>query len=200
VSVQDLNRELGDYFGVSGGKGILITSVNDDSPASRAGFKAGDVIVKVGDREVEDSGDLRAALRDRPAGKVDVTVVRKGQRMTLTPELAEPPKEMRMYGSMGDMHMKHTGPGTWTFESPNGEKRIYIHRSSGEDGDIHIVTPRGGQKVIVGDGDDDSKDTADLQRQLDEMKEELKALRAQLESSKTTTKAPASKSGTKKTP
>jgi PDZ domain len=200
VSVQDLSRELGDYFGVADGKGILVTSVNDDSPASKAGFKAGDVIVKVGDREVEDSGDLRAALRDRPAGKIDVTVLRKGQRTTLTPELAEPPKEMRMYGTPGDMHMRHTGPGTWSYMSPNGEKKIYIHRSYDDgDGDVHIVTPRGSHHVIIGDGDD-TKDQAEMQKQIDELKEQIEALRGQLQSSKTTTKAPASKSTTKKTP
>ena len=197
VSVQDLSKELGDYFGVSDGKGILVTAVTDDTPAAKAGFKAGDVIVKVGDRAVEDSGDLRSALRDRPAGKVDVTVMRKGQRMTLTPELAERPKEMTMYGMPGDIHMKHTGPGTWTYVSPNGEKKIYIHRS-GDDGDVHIVTPGGGHRVIVGDGD--SKDQAEMQKQIDELKQEIDALKDQLQSSKTAPKSTTSKGTTKKTP
>jgi membrane-associated protease RseP (regulator of RpoE activity) len=200
VSVQDLGRELGDYFGVTDGKGILVTAVTDDTPAAKSGFKAGDVIVKVGDRSVEDSADLRAALRDRPAGKVDVTVMRKGQRMTLTPELAERPKETTMYGMPGDIHMRHTGPGTWTYMGPNGEKRITIHRSGDDDGDLHIVTPRGSHRVIVGDGDDDSKDQAEMQRQIDELKQEIDALKGQLQSSKTAPKSTTSKTTTKKTP
>jgi membrane-associated protease RseP (regulator of RpoE activity) len=199
VSVQDLNRELGNYFGVTDGKGVLVTAVTDDTPASKAGFKAGDVIVKVGDQSVDDGGDLRAALRDRPAGKVDVTVMRKGQRMTLTPELAERPKPMTMYGMPGDVHLKHTGPGTWTYMSPNGDKKIYVHRSD-DDGDVHIITPRGSHHVILGDGDDDAKDQAEMQKQIDQLKEEIEALRTQLESSKTSTKSSTSKSTTKKTP
>src|SRR5713226_6284714 len=46
VSTQSLTKQLADYFGVKDG-GLLITSVNDNSPAAKAGLKAGDVITAV---------------------------------------------------------------------------------------------------------------------------------------------------------
>ena len=96
VELDDLNPDLGEYFSVPGGKGALVTSVVKDSPAARAGFKAGDVIVKVGDREVEDSESTARAIRSID-GKVAIGVMRKGQRMTLNAELEgrHAPRAMR---------------------------------------------------------------------------------------------------------
>jgi serine protease Do len=45
IATQTLTKQLADYFGVS--EGILVTSVNDNSPAAKAGLKAGDVITAV---------------------------------------------------------------------------------------------------------------------------------------------------------
>ncbi|MFI5371656.1 MAG: PDZ domain-containing protein [Candidatus Eisenbacteria bacterium] len=197
VQIQDLNRELGDYFGVTDGKGVLVTRVTDDTPASRAGMKAGDVIVKVGGTDIEDSGDLQDALRERAAGKVDVTVMRKGQRVTVSPELAEPQKAF-LPTPMGS-GWKKTGSGEWSFDSPDTHKHIVIHRSGDDDGDIHIITPRGDRHVIVRenlDGDDDAsktardaEDRAEMQKQIDDLKQQVESLRGQLESSKTPSKS-----------
>ncbi|MFH1336865.1 MAG: PDZ domain-containing protein, partial [Candidatus Zixiibacteriota bacterium] len=45
VKVQELTEQLGDYFGATDGEGVLITEVEEDMPARKAGLKAGDVIV-----------------------------------------------------------------------------------------------------------------------------------------------------------
>src|SRR6266850_2524088 len=55
VSTQPLTRQLADYFGVQDG-GLLITSVNDNSPAAKAGLKAGDVITAVDGEKVTSPG------------------------------------------------------------------------------------------------------------------------------------------------
>jgi serine protease Do len=47
VSTMELTKQLADYFGITGGKGVLVTSVTDDGPAAKAGLKAGDVITAV---------------------------------------------------------------------------------------------------------------------------------------------------------
>ena len=86
VQIQDLNAGLGEALGVPDGQGVLVTEVNDDTPAERAGMKAGDVITRVEDTDVNDVEDLRRALRERE-GRVTITVVRKGVRRTVEAEL-----------------------------------------------------------------------------------------------------------------
>ena len=62
VTVQELTPELAEYFGAS--DGLLVSSVMADSPASRSGVKAGDVITSVDGRSVASAGDLaREAAR-----------------------------------------------------------------------------------------------------------------------------------------
>lgn len=83
-----LTKQLADYLGVSAGHGVLVTSVNENSPASKAGLKAGDVITEVDGASVEDSGDFIRELNRKNEGEVTLTVVRdKSQRtVKVTPE------------------------------------------------------------------------------------------------------------------
>jgi serine protease Do len=94
VRVQDLNTDLGSYFGITDGKGVLITEVLKDTPAEKAGLKAGDVITKVGDKKVEDSDDLVSALRDADS-KVALTVMRQKASRTIQSELRDPMVRVR---------------------------------------------------------------------------------------------------------
>jgi S1-C subfamily serine protease len=100
VRVQDLNPDLGSYFGLSDGKGVLVVEVLKDTPAEKAGLKAGDVITRAGDRKVEDSDDLVSALRDADK-KVTLTVMRKNASRTIESELRDSPQVMRF---------RHDGP------------------------------------------------------------------------------------------
>lgn len=98
VELQDLDEDLGAYFECPDGKGVLVTRVLKDTPAARAGMKAGDVIVELDGKRVADAAELRSELADKDAGDVRVTVLRKGQRHTLTAELeaaASPPTAQR---------------------------------------------------------------------------------------------------------
>jgi serine protease Do len=92
VSTMQLTKQLADYFGIADGKGVLVTSVGDDSPAAKAGIRAGDVIVSVDGEKVEGSGDVSRAINKKKDGDVTLTVIRdKNQRsFTLTPKAAEP--------------------------------------------------------------------------------------------------------------
>ena len=78
VSVQEVTPELAEYFGVK--SGVLVASVVPDSPAAKAGLKAGDVITVVNGKSVGSPRELVQAL---PAGEgsyeVDLTVVRDKQ-------------------------------------------------------------------------------------------------------------------------
>jgi len=69
VTVQELTPELAAYFGVK--DGVLVSTVRADSPAAKAGIKAGDVITTVNDKPITDASTLVAQLRDKEG---DVTV------------------------------------------------------------------------------------------------------------------------------
>ena len=88
ISTIALTKQLAEFFGVPGGSGVLITTVNPDSPAAKSGLKAGDVITEVDSEKVDDPGDLSRGINKKPEGDVNFTVIRdRGQRMmTVTPE------------------------------------------------------------------------------------------------------------------
>ena len=91
LSYQELGDQLARYFKVEGG--VLVTDVDEDGPAGKAGIKAGDVIVRVGGKAVKDGEGLREALRDAAGGSnATIGVQREGRPMDLTVKIgaAEP--------------------------------------------------------------------------------------------------------------
>lgn len=94
VSTMQLTKQLADYFGIGDGKGVLVTSVADDSPAAKAGLKAGDVITSIDGEKVEGAGDLARGINKKKEGDVTLTVIRnKNQRtITVTPKEAPTPQ------------------------------------------------------------------------------------------------------------
>ncbi|MDQ6651437.1 MAG: PDZ domain-containing protein [Acidobacteriota bacterium] len=93
ATTMQLTKQLADYFGIADGKGVLVTSVTDDSPASKAGLKAGDVITSIDGEKVEAAGDLSRAINKKKDGDVTLTVIRNKnqQTITVTPKEATPP-------------------------------------------------------------------------------------------------------------
>ncbi len=80
-----VGKQLGEYFGVPGGEGVLVRSVVAGSPAELAGVKAGDVITKIENEIVKDTGDIRSAVRDRRNKTTyPITVIRNKKEMVLT--------------------------------------------------------------------------------------------------------------------
>ncbi len=96
ISGEDLTKQLAQYFGVKEGKGVLVTEVVEGSAAEKAGLKAGDVIVRVGDKLVDSVPELREALpRDfEGTKKVTLTIVRDRREQTLTAELQAPERAL----------------------------------------------------------------------------------------------------------
>lgn len=90
VSLTGLNRQLGSYFGVERGKGVLINEVSKGSPAEAAGLKAGDVIIGIDDDQVSDIEDVIEIIRDKDEGdKVSVSIIRDRKPMTVPVEVEE---------------------------------------------------------------------------------------------------------------
>ena len=76
VQVEGLSQQLATYFGVTEG-GVLVAGVTADSPAAKAGVKAGDVITRVNGEAVKDPGDLMEALGEvKGDGVVALDIVR----------------------------------------------------------------------------------------------------------------------------
>lgn len=83
ISVNEMNGQLAEYFGVKEGEGVLVMEVFEGTPAEKAGLKAGDVILRVGGDRIDDAGDIHDAIRDKAGKDVDVNVIRNRKEMTL---------------------------------------------------------------------------------------------------------------------
>ena len=90
MMIENLTRQLGDFFGVKSGNGVLIRSVEKGSRAEQAGFHAGDVIVKVNGSPVNDCSDFTRLLREHKGTKAAVTVMRDRKEQNLSLPLPEP--------------------------------------------------------------------------------------------------------------
>lgn len=88
VGTLPLNKQLGDYFGVADGKGLLINNVRENSPAAKADLKAGDVIIEADGKAINSSLDLLRVLNEKKEGDVALTIIRNKNRQTVrvTPE------------------------------------------------------------------------------------------------------------------
>jgi serine protease Do len=81
LETEAVNGQLADYFGVK--EGVLVRSVNKNSPAERAGIKAGDIITRVGDANVASPAEIASQLRSRRGQSVSVTLTRDRRETTV---------------------------------------------------------------------------------------------------------------------
>ncbi len=84
LMVENLTPQLGDFFGAKNGEGVLVRSVDKGSRAEKAGFHAGDVIVRVNGEAIHDSGDFSHALHGRKDNTANVSIIRDKKEQTLT--------------------------------------------------------------------------------------------------------------------
>ena len=89
VSIQGLTPDLANGFGLPNAKGAVIAGVFDNSPAARAGFKQGDVVLAINGTKVTDERDLTRRVGGLHAGdRANFNIVRDGQRQTITATIA----------------------------------------------------------------------------------------------------------------
>ena len=94
VQLLDITPELRTHFGAPKDAGVLVATVEKDSPASRAGIEVGDVVTSVDGDKVESPGELARAIRRKSGGEtVALEVVRKGASKKLTAKVEERPHE-----------------------------------------------------------------------------------------------------------
>ncbi|HEV2490037.1 MAG TPA: PDZ domain-containing protein [Candidatus Acidoferrales bacterium] len=96
IEAEDLSGQLGEFFHVPGGEGVLVREVNADTPAAKAGLKAGDVITKVDSNAVKSLGELRDQLRGKRDQKsVTLTIIREGAEKSISVGIEPPPAPHR---------------------------------------------------------------------------------------------------------
>lgn len=94
IGIDELTPQLAEYFGVKDG-GVLVSSINRDSAAERAGLKAGDVIVSVNGDRVRHADDLIDELRAAEGQEVTIGIVRDKKESTLKATIEQSPRPYR---------------------------------------------------------------------------------------------------------
>jgi serine protease Do len=89
LMVENITPQLGEFFGVKNGNGVLVRSVEKGSRAERAGFRAGDVIVKVNEQAIHDTNDFAHAVKSRSGDTVGISVMRDRKEQNLNLSLPE---------------------------------------------------------------------------------------------------------------
>jgi serine protease Do len=159
VTLHGLDGGLGEYF--KSDKGMLVLSVQEDSPAASAGIEAGDVIVAADGQDVGEMDDIYGVLDEHEAGdKIEISLIRKGKSKKLEVELGEADHMARVFDEMGSMHRRHGG------DAPHLEFRQ-------QRGNNFRFAPRIERRRLH-----------DSQDELEELRQELKALRKELEALK----------------
>lgn len=105
------STQLANYFGVTDGTGLLVKSVDENSPAATAGLKAGDIITKVNNENMASRADWMKALHSNRGKQVQLTVMRDKKEQKLNMQAGEPKKK-------GELDFPEFCPGTVVFDGP----------------------------------------------------------------------------------
>ena len=105
IYMQELTREVSRGLDLDVKKGILISGVEDGSPAAEAGLEDGDVIIGFNGEKVTSPDELRDLVMDTEVGtKVKLTIVRDGDKEKISVTVGERPGEFNWVFSDGDRH------------------------------------------------------------------------------------------------
>ncbi len=159
IGLESMSDQLAKYFGVENGTGVLVTEVYKDSPAEKAGLKAGDVITKVDGKDFDNVSDIQNAVQDKKEGeKIDLTVLRNKQPKEFTLNVEEAPDT---YGNV----FPHNGPdGNWDNFQFNLPRMQGLFRGDTDDNGVF-------------DAQNFREQMKDLQKEMDQLKKELQDLR-----------------------
>lgn len=140
ATVKTLNKQLAEYFGAPNGEGVLVEEVEKDKAGAKAGLMAGDVIIRIGKRTVDNVDDITRELRKAEEGdKLELEVWRKGARKTLTIEVTESDEfpHGRMERQFFRMH-----PGSAAFEWNEDEAAEHVIKLRKELDRVRELAPK----------------------------------------------------------
>jgi len=94
VYIQDVDEDLAKALDLPNTNGVLVPSIQEESPAEKAGIKAEDVIIKLNGRDIKNSSELRNLVAaTNPGTAVNLTILRDGKEKEITVTLGELPEE-----------------------------------------------------------------------------------------------------------
>ena len=103
VQIQPVTAEIADSLGLKKAEGAIVAQPQADSPASKAGIVAGDVITEIDGKAIKDSRELaRKVGMMAPGTKIKVTLARKGEIKTLTLTLGKMPNDQQAKADTSD--------------------------------------------------------------------------------------------------
>jgi serine protease Do len=84
IGINDVTPENSKFFNLTDAEGALVTQVESDSPAAKAGVKVGDVIRELDGKQIPDAGELQVEVgQKRPGTTIKLSVLRDGKNMTV---------------------------------------------------------------------------------------------------------------------
>ena len=144
AALQSLTPQLADYFGLSGRKGVLVSSVSEGSAAAKGGLQAGDIILSVGGEDIGNPMEVGRALRKKDEGSIDIKVLRNKQERSLTIQL-EKRQGPSWQGSSAELGELFTAPMEFSFDMPAFDlkefhfPRIDLNELKFFDGDMNLL-------------------------------------------------------------
>lgn len=117
VHIQSMKSDLAAYFGVKKDGGALVTDVDKESPAEKAGLKSGDVIVKIEKDKIKSAADVSGIIKSYKKGdKVKVTFLRHKKMSSV----------IAVLGAKKWNEFIKIAPGKLHFDIPRFKKEIHI--------------------------------------------------------------------------
>ncbi|HVO48385.1 MAG TPA: DegQ family serine endoprotease [Steroidobacteraceae bacterium] len=102
VTIQDVNAQLAESFGLDRPHGALVSSVEKDGPAAKAGLQPGDVILGVNGKAIERYGELSGAIAAmKPGSDASLDVWRSGKKQSVSVKVAELKEQQQQQARTG---------------------------------------------------------------------------------------------------
>ena len=131
ASSEDITHDLAASLGLASTAGAIVSTVDANSPAEKAGLKPGDVITAVNGKNIRSSLDLRNKIGLMPIGEiVSLELIRKGKPLTTRVKIAKP---LEVPGTEAETVPQLAGATVANFkaESPRGPEGVVITKVDG---------------------------------------------------------------------
>ncbi len=185
IRIQDITDQLREYFNVQGDGGVLVTEVIKDSPAEKAGLKAGDVVTKINDVRIGDSGELTQTVRNQaPESEVEITVIRKNREKVIKATLDSSDHIFSWFDNSTNPYHSH-------INMPNKMMKLFDHQWSDSSGDtcsLHQQMKMNFDTFIPEDGPKMMKSKMFLEKmnrsEMEKMKKDIEELQKEIQNLK----------------